>query len=172
MEIFSNIFFVCLILAFNIYCTYSRPTESPKHEEFPLIHAETSEVASSNHGSETEAKIAMTTPKATADVNLADITTIYPMEMTPTNLPATNIVRSTDKETAILSPDPKVNMDPITSSMGKEDELDVVDAKRSANTVRHWLMEKEQRYHVQLNSKGKVEKHATPTLPPWGDWTF
>ncbi|CAL8119449.1 unnamed protein product [Orchesella dallaii] len=89
MEILSNIFFVCLILALNIYCTNSRPTESPKHEEFLLIHAETPDVGSSNHGSETEAQITMTTPKA-SDVSLADITTIYPMEMTPTNLPATN----------------------------------------------------------------------------------
>ncbi|CAL8131890.1 unnamed protein product [Orchesella dallaii] len=115
----------------------------------------------------------MTNHIDTADVSLADITTNYPMEMSPTNIPPTQILeRSIDEETAISSPDPKLEIDPITSSVEEEDDQDVVDSKRSANTIRHYLLAKEEKYHVQLNSRGKVQTHATPTLPPWGDWTF
>ncbi|CAL8119459.1 unnamed protein product [Orchesella dallaii] len=97
----------------------------------------------------------MTNHIDTPDVSLADITTNYPIGMTPTNIPPTQILeRSIDEETAIPSPDPKLVIDPITSSIEEEDDQDVVDGKRSANTIKHYLLAKEEKVSREGTSPG------------------
>ncbi|CAL8081336.1 unnamed protein product, partial [Orchesella dallaii] len=53
--------------------------------------------------------------------------------MKPINLPAANIIeRSASKESAISSPDPQQEINPITSFIEEEDDLGAVVDKRSA----------------------------------------
>ncbi|CAL8068995.1 unnamed protein product [Orchesella dallaii] len=73
-------------------------------------------------------------------------------EMTPTDLPTTNIIeRSASEEIAISSPDSQEEIDAITLSIEEEDGQRVV-VKRSVHTIRHSLLEREQKYHIQLNT--------------------
>ncbi|CAL8121256.1 unnamed protein product [Orchesella dallaii] len=176
MEKFIKVFTLCLIVGINLNVTSARPTESTLEKPASPRHKETLEVGLANQETDTEGQISTTTTydsDTTVYVNFADVTTNNPTEMSPTNLPASNTIeRSASEETAISFPGPQEEMDPITSSIEAEDDPGVVSKKRSANTVKHYLLEREQNYHVQLNSRGKVQKHPTPTLPPWGDWTF
>ncbi|CAL8115186.1 unnamed protein product [Orchesella dallaii] len=125
-------------------------------------------IGSSNHEADTGAQITTTTTsETTTDVDFVAVTPNYPTAMTPTNLPAANIIeRSASKETAISS----------TRNLSKEDDLGAVIDKKSANTVKHSLLESKQKYHIQLNSMGNIQKQAQPTLPNegghFGQWTM